>query len=64
MNNKNTSKPKDEHPCAGCRYYGRLNGHGSPMCSHPDIKPPCIAALLPPNARHHLCNGCVPRSQA
>jgi hypothetical protein len=58
-------KPKDEHPCAiaGCRYYGRLNGHGSPMCAHPDIKPPCIAAKLPPNSRHHLCKESFPRMQ-
>jgi hypothetical protein len=47
---------KDNHPCAGCIYYGRLNGtYGMPMCSHPQIKPPCIAAMLPPNSRHKLC---------
>jgi hypothetical protein len=50
--------PQDKHPCAvaKCRYYGRLNGdHGMPMCSHPEIKPPCNGAMLPAAARHERC---------
>ncbi len=52
-------KAQDKHPCAlaACRYFGRLGGRSTamPMCSHPDIKPPCNGAMLPADSRHERC---------